>query len=172
MGLSSIKKKLFSKRSSSKVIAIPTAQARGRRTHETLVVHKSQVHLEPPEVLVSKRSLSEASNTGSQSDRPDFGRADVVLNVLPIIKDLIGRCEEHNNDEAVRKGESYRRSPKFAYLGRTSAAISLLEKHLASIQENGQANDFIDTITQLANCLESMLVRALCPELMASQSDC
>lgn len=109
--------------------------------------------------MVSRTSLSEASNPDNQSDKRDFNRIDVLLNALPIIKELIGRCEDHNNDQALRNRQSYRRSPKFAYLGHSSAAISLLETHLTSIRENGQASEFDDTITQLATRLESMLVR-------------
>lgn len=165
MGLSDLKKKLFSRGSSSKVTAVSGAQAQIPRIHETLVVHESQIHLQPPEVLVSRTSLSEASNPDSQSDRRDFSRLDVLLNVLPTIKELIRRCEDYNNDQGARNGKSYRRSPKFAYLGHASAAISLLEKHLASIQESGQANEFNDTLTQLAECLESMLVRERRPKL-------
>lgn len=160
MGLSDFKKKLFSKRSSSKVTAVSGAQTQTPRPRETLFVQKSQIHLQPAKVvLVSGTSLSEASNPDSQSQKREFSRLDVLLNVLPTIKELIGRCEDHNNDQAVRNGKSYRRSPKFAYLGRASAAISLLEKHLASIQESGRANEFNDTLTQLTECLESILVR-------------
>lgn len=161
MGLQNIKRKLFSKRISSKVTAVPATQAQTPRILETLVAHKSRIHLQPPEVSVSRSSLSEASNPDSQSDRPDLGRADILLHVLPIIKELIGRCEDHSKHQAVKNGASYRRSPKFAYLGHASTAISLLEKYLASLQESGQASEFDDTITQLAQCLESMLVRVL-----------
>lgn len=159
MGLSDFKKKLFSKRSSSKVTAVSGAQAQTLRIRETLAVHKSQIHPQPQKTLVSRTSLSEASNSDSHLDRRNFSRLDVLLSVLPTIKELIGRCEDHNNDQAVRNGKSYRRSTKFAYLGRASAAISLLEKHLASIEESGQANEFSDTLTRLTECLESMLVR-------------
>lgn len=159
MGLGRIKRKLFSTRSSSKATAITAVQVPASQIHETPVVHKSQIHLRPPNVWVPKSSLSEASNPDSHSDRCDFSKADVLLNVLPTIKELLGRCEDHNKDRAVRNGESYRRSPRFAYLGRASAAISLLEEHLAGIQKSGQADQFNDTINQLASCLESMLVR-------------
>lgn len=162
MGLSEIKKKLFSKRVSSKVTAVSGVQAHTPGISETLVVHKSQIHLQPQKVLVSRTLLSEASNSENQPDRRDFSRIDVILNALPIIEELIGRCEDHNNDQAVRNGESYRKSPKFAYLGHASAAISLLEKHLTSIRETGQTSEFDDTVTQLATCLESMLVREPC----------
>lgn len=166
MGLSDIKKKLFSKRSSSKVTAVSGAQAQTPRIRETLIVRKSQIQLQPQKVLVSKTSLSEASTPDRQSSRRDYSRIDVLLNVLPIVQELIGRCEGRNNDHAIRNGESYRRSPKFACLGRASAAISLLEKHLASIQESGQASEFDDTLTQLATCLQSMLVREPCPVIL------
>lgn len=159
MGLNEIKKKLFSKRTSSKVTEVSGVQALTPRISETLVVHKSQKHLQPPKVLVSRTSLSEASNPDNQCDRWDFSRIDVVLDALPIVAGLIGRCEDHNKDQAIRDGVSYRKSPKFAHLGRASAAISLLEKHLTSIRENGQASEFDETVTQLATCLEPMLVR-------------
>lgn len=166
MGLSDIKKKLFSKRRSSKVTAVSGAQAQKPQISETLIVHKSQIHLQPPKVLVSRTSLSEASTPDRQSERRDFSRIDVLLNALPIIQELIGRCEDRNKYRAVRNGESYRRSPKFACLGRASAAISLLEKHIASIQESGRASEFNDGLTQLATCLQSMLVREPCPVIL------
>lgn len=158
MAFGKIKRKLFSTRSSSKGTAITAVQVPASQICETLVVHKSRIHLQPPNVLGPKSSLSEASNPDSHSERCDFSRPEILLNVLPIIKELIGRCEDHSNDRAIRNGESYRRSPKFAYLGRASAAISLLEEHLAGIQRSGQADQFNDTINQLASCLESMLV--------------
>jgi hypothetical protein len=169
MGLRKLKK-LFSKSSSAAAIpTVPDTQARTFRIQKTLVaLGKSQIHLHPPASLVSHDSASEASNTVHQPEGRDLRRPDLLLKVLPIIKGLIVRCEEYSDDYASQNGVSFYRTPKFAYLGHASAAISLLEEYLQRIQETGQADVFDDTLTQLAQCLESMLVRkysVLCSSL-------
>lgn len=159
MGLTSIKNRLFSTRSSGRVITVPAAHGQISPIRETLVAYNSQNQYHSSADLVANISLPEALIPERQSERQELGRTDILLDVLPILQYLIGRCEAHSNDQAVRNGASYNRTARFVYLGRASAAISLLEKHLTSIQDTGQASEFEDTITQLDQCLESMLVR-------------
>lgn len=159
MDLTSIKNMLFSTTSSSRVITAPAARGQIPPIPETLFAYNSQNQHRSSADLVPNLSLSEALNPDIQSDGRELSRTDILLGVLPVLQDLIGRCEAHSNDQAVRNGASYNRTAKFVYLGRASAAISLLEKHLTSIQETGHASELNDAITQLDQCLGSMLVR-------------
>lgn len=162
MGLSSsIKKKLFWKRSSSAASTVPAAHTQTpHQIRESLVAHESQVHLHPSELLIPESSVSEALNSGHQPDKQELSTTDYLLNAFPIIKDLFERYEEHSNEQNVGNEKSYRRSARFKHLGYVSSALISLEEHLSRMDDSGE---FDNTITQLAKCLESMMVREYAP---------
>lgn len=110
-------------------------------------------------VLIHQSHSSQVQETTGRHKFDGNRRTDVLLSVLPVFEHLITQCEAYSSEQAIRSKTSYRRSEKYVYLGRALAAISLLEKHIASIQENGELGEFNDTIPQIYHSLESMLVR-------------
>lgn len=164
MGLGSIRKKIFFKKSSTStattVTQVPTVPKTPAQAPQIPVAHKSEIYHRQVEGLVSDGPLSASSSSDHSPKDQEIGAPDLLFKVLPVIRELIEQCEGQSNDGVPQSGASYRRTAKYAYIGRTLAAISLLEKHIESINGSGQADQFHNTITELAEYLESIFGRS------------
>lgn len=79
---------------------------------------------------------------------------DLLLDVLPAVGGLLRHIEQQGNTKT--RLSTYRRSPKFDYVGHALTATGVLEKHIEDIRQRGEAHLFAEDIVKLADCLESV----------------
>lgn len=96
--------------------------------------------------------------SGPATKSPDpVNVIEFLLGVLPAVGGLLKHLEDQEHQANTKADPATsRRNLKLDYIGHALTATTILEKHIETIRELGEAHLFGDDIVKLADCLESI----------------